>query len=143
MESLPVRAQAKAARSAQFQLFIPYTTRELAVRALRAALDLGRNLNAQVTLVKVQVVPFPCPLDHPTVDPEHLKRPLAELIESVDMPVQASVILARDREDGFRSALRPGSLVLIAAKRRFWRTAEEKLARRLSRHGHSVALLEA
>jgi hypothetical protein len=143
MESLPVRALGKTARSAQFQLFIPYTNRKLAVRALRAALDLGRNLNAQVSLVAVQVVPFPCPLDHSTVDLEHLKRPLAELIESADMPVQARVILARNWEDGLRSALKPGSLVLIGVKRRLWRTAEEKLARGLSRLGHSVALLEA
>jgi hypothetical protein len=43
--------------------------------------------------------------------------------------------------EGFQYAMPPGSTVLIASHRHFWRTQEEKLARALAEAGHKVALV--
>ncbi len=143
MGSLPVRAPKPAVNSRELRLFVPYTTQKLTARALRAAMDLAGGLSVQVSVVAVQVVPFACPLDRPPVAVEHMKRELGELAGNAGMPVQGSVVLARDREDGFRHALKPGSLILIAVRRRPWRTSEEELARRLAKAGYSVAMVAA
>jgi len=123
------------------RLVIPYTTHELTRGALEGAVKLARGLGADLTLVAVQVVPFPCPLSRPTVDPDHLKRELLTVAKTSSLCTRILVVRARDRETGFSSALAPDSLVLVATKRRWWRTAEEKLARSLARAGHSVALI--
>src|SRR6516165_6088260 len=46
---------------------IPYTSPELTEAALRHA-GACTDLNVHVSLVDIQVVPFPCPLDHPPID---------------------------------------------------------------------------
>jgi len=50
-------------------------------------------------------------------------------------------VLARSREEGFRYALKPSSIVLVGARKRPWRTAEERLARSLARDGYQVVLM--
>jgi hypothetical protein len=125
----------------QLQLVIPYTTSELTRTALDAAPKLARELDAEATLIAVHVVPFPCPLDRPTVDPDCLRRKLLAVAKSAAIPVRAVLVYARDWETGFQRVLKPGSLILVATNRRVWRTAEEKLARRLALAGHSVAVL--
>ncbi len=125
------------------RLVVPYTTRELTRSALQGAATLARGLRADLTLLAVQVVPFPCPLNRPTVDPEHLERELQALAKTSSLCTRILVVRARDRETGFSHALAPGSLVLVATKRWWWRTAEEQLARSLARAGHSVALVPA
>jgi hypothetical protein len=128
-------------RLPRLQVVIPYTTPHLTAVALKSAAGLTRNLGATVRLICIQVVPYPCPLNQPNVDTDHLKDRLRELARESELPVRAELIYTRDREATFRRVLRPGSLVLIATERCWWRTAQEKLARWLLRAGHSVALL--
>jgi hypothetical protein len=125
----------------RLELVIPYTNPESTRTALDAAARLAHGLDALVALVAVHVVPFPCPLSRPLVDVEHLRRELLALIGSLSMPVRVSLILARDRELALARILKPRSIVLIATRRRWWRTAEEKLARSLARAGHNVTIL--
>lgn len=123
------------------QLVIPYTTPELTRAALKSAAVLAQDLGATMRLVGVHVVPYPCPLDHPDVANEHLKNKLAAVAWESALPVRAEVVYGRDRQAAFRQVLGPGALVLLATRKHWWRTAQERLARSLSRAGHSVALL--
>jgi hypothetical protein len=123
------------------QLVIPYTTPELTRAALKSAAMFTHDLKATVRLIGVHVVPYPCPLDHPDVANEHLKTKLAAVAQVSALPVRAEVVYGRDRQEAFRHVLKPGSLVLLATNKHWWRTAQERLARSLSRAGHSVALL--
>ncbi len=123
------------------RLVVPYTTPELTRRALDCAQELAHGLRAEVTLLAVQLVPFACPLSRPPVDPEHLRRQLMAIAGTSSLCTRILVVRARDREAAFTCMLAAGSLVLVATKRRWWRTAEERLVRCLSRAGHSVALL--
>jgi len=123
------------------RIVIPCTDHELARAALKAVAEMASDLDATVTLAFVHVVPFPLPLNQPDVEREHLLRSLAELAESSAMPVRVLIVLARDSQTAFRRLVPNGSLVVLATRRRWWRTAEETLARALKRDGHRVVLL--
>jgi hypothetical protein len=121
---------------------IPYTTSDLTRAALAAVAALTRSLDAHVSLVAVQVVPFPLPLDRPAVSPSVVEQKLKAVARDIEVPVNTLVVLARDREVAFDRAILPESLVVLATKKRWWPTPQVKLARLLARAGHSVALLE-
>ena len=149
-----VRADARQIESAQLDpyrpperttgvlwLVIPYTTLELTRAALRHA-GVCSDLDVHVSLVDVQVVPFPCALDQPAVNNEYSQRRLQELFSESGLPGHAAVLYTRDWLGGFRRALEPKSLVIVATKRcRWWTTRETRLARTLTKAGHQVMLL--
>lgn len=73
--------------------------------------------------------------------PEFLKRRLRAIAGEIGSEVDVQLIFARDLYFAIGQVLPSHSLVVLAAKKRWWPTAETKLARRLGRAGHSVALL--
>lgn len=119
---------------------VPFTTPELTRSALRHT-GICTDLDVHVSLVDVQVVPFPCPLDQPPIDKKFSERRLQELIKESRVPGQATVLYTRNLLDGFLRALEPKALVVMATKKHWWPTREEKLARDLSKAGHQVMLL--
>jgi hypothetical protein len=121
-------------------MVVPFTTPELTRAALRHA-GVCSDLDVHVALVDIQVVPFPCSLDLPPVDQKFSRRRLAELLKETNLPGRAAVLYTRDWLEGFKRVLEPGSLVVLATKRRWWPTREEKLARALIKAGHQVMLL--
>ena len=125
----------------ELEVVIPYTGPTTTAAALDHAVALTAGLNARVLLVAVHALPYPLPFICPTLVHAHLVEQLMELANHCSLPVQPQVVLARDREEGFRFALKPASTVLVATHRHFWRTEEEKLARSLAHEGHKVALM--
>jgi len=119
---------------------VPYTTPELTRAALRHA-GVCSDLDVHVSLVDIQVVPFPCPLNQPPVDKRFSQHRLQELFKESRLPGQAGVLYTRDWLEAFKSVLEPGSLVILATKKRWWPTREDKLARTLTKAGHHVMLL--
>ena len=119
---------------------IPYTNPDLTQAALRHA-GVCTDLNVHVSLVDVQVVPFPSPVNQPPIDREFSRQRLAALLTATSMQGRGEVMYVRDWLEGFRSVLKPQSLVILAAKKRLWRTREEKLADWLQKAGHQVMLL--
>ena len=128
--------------SSGLQVFVPFTSPKLTKTALAQAAMLTRNLRAQITLFAVHVVPFPVPLDKPNVSAAFLERKLVAVARGAGSAVRVRVAFARDAEYGYHQVLIPNSLVVMASQKRWWPTAEVKLARSLVRAGHSVALLE-
>jgi hypothetical protein len=125
----------------EIELAIPYTDQSIAGAVLERALALSAGLNARVSLVAVHAVPYPMDFECPASTHAFLVERLAELASRCALPVSAEVVLARSREEGFRHALKPSATVLVGARKRPWRTAEEKLARALVRDGHQVVLM--
>ena len=121
-------------------IVIPYTTPELTNAALRHA-AVCSDLDVHVCLVDVQVVPFPCALYQPPVDRKFSECRLNGLLKESGLPGRAAVVYTRDWLEGFRKVLEPGSLVIVASKKRWWRTREEKLACILMKAGHDVLFL--
>jgi hypothetical protein len=127
-------------RTGVLWMVIPYTTPELTRAALRHA-GACTDLDVHISLVDIQVVPFPCPLDQPPVSKEFSERRLQELLEESGLPGRVSVLYTRDWLGAFKQVLEPGSLVVLATKMRWWPTREDKLARTLTKAGHQVMLL--
>src|SRR5579872_6290472 len=125
----------------ELRVFVLYTTGDLTQAALGEARVLIHNLAVEITLLAVEIVPFPLPLECPAVTPEFLKRRLRTIARGLEARVDVQLIFARDLYFAIERVLPSHSLVVLAAKKRWWPTAESKLARRLGRAGHSVALL--
>ena len=120
---------------------MPYTTEELTGAALQAAATLARGLRARATLVSLQVVPYPLPLDRPDVQVEFLVRKLRSLAGNSRLPVRIELVFTRNRADALKSLIDPGSLFVVMTENHWWRTAEERLARALVKEGCRVSLL--
>lgn len=125
--------------AAELDLVVPFTTPELTRAALDAANRMGAGLNASLRLVKVQVVPFPLDLGQSPVYVDFLKKQL-EQFESA-LPAAGEVRLARDFEEGLEGTLDPGSVVVLATRKRPWRTRTERLAASLRKVGHKVVMV--
>jgi hypothetical protein len=121
---------------APLDLVVPYTTPELTQAALRAANRLGAGLDSEIRLVKVQVVPFPLDLRYSPVPVEFLEAQLQKF------GVPSEIRFAREAEQGLRGALRYKSLVVMASKKRPWRTRTERLADSLRHAGYTVVMVE-
>jgi hypothetical protein len=128
-----------ASQAAELDLVIPFTTPGLTRAAINAANRMGAGLNAALRLVRVQVVPFELDLNRPPVFIDFLKEQLAGF-ESA-LPIGGEVRLARDFEDGLKGTLGPDSVVILATKRRPWRTNTERLSRSLRRSGYRTVLV--
>jgi len=127
--------------SSELEIVVPYTGPESTAAALARAEVLTVGFTARVQLIAVHTLPYPVPFVCPSLVHAHLVEQLLELATGCALIVQPQVVLARDRMDGFRYAIKPCSTVLVASRRHMWRTQEEKLARCLADAGHKVALV--
>lgn len=126
---------------AEIEIVVPFTERALAEATLKRATALAAGLKAAIRLVAVHAIPYPQPFHCPAALHAHLVEQLVDLASRCPLSVDPQVVLARYRDDGFRHVLKPASIVLIGARKRLWRTREEKLARALARDGHTVAVV--
>jgi acetyl esterase/lipase len=125
----------------ELSLVVLYSHPEITRALLRKAAALTAGLHARISLVAVHAVPYPAPFRCPTSTHTFLVDQLVELAGESPLPVTPLVVLARSREEGFRSALPAESTVLVGSRKHLWRTEEESLARSLAADGHKVALL--
>jgi len=123
------------------EVVVPYTSPEMTEKVVERAAALSAGLNVLLKLVAVYVAPYPAELRCPAAMEQHLTARLTELGERTSLPSCVHLVVSRDRVEGFRQVLRPGSAVLLGSRKRFWRTREEKLARELTRLGHYVSLI--
>ena len=125
----------------ELDLVVPFTTPGLTQCAVDAADRMGAGLNAAIRLVKVQVVPFPMDLSQSPVYIEFLKEQLSQF--RTELPSAGEIRLAREFEPGLEGTLTHNSLVVLATKKRPWKTRTERLAAALRHNGHNVILIEA
>ena len=127
--------------SGELDIVVPYTEWSITDALLKRAVALPAGLNARLTLVAVHTVPYAEPYGCPAAVPAHLVEQLVDLASRCPLPVNPQVVLARGRTEGFAYVLKPESIVLLGARKHWWRTEEERLARSLARDGHKVVLL--
>jgi hypothetical protein len=123
------------------EIVIPYTEWQLGLAAVDRAAALAARLSATVRLIAVHTVPYPMPFGCPALAHAWLVEQLVDLASRSPLTVHPQVILARSRFEGFRAAMQAESTVLLATYRRFWKTAEDRLADMLAGEGHKVALI--
>jgi hypothetical protein len=125
----------------ELEVVVPYTEWAVTDALLKRAASLTAGLNVRLKLIAVHAIPYPDTFACPTAVHAHLVEQLVDLASRSPLPVDAQVVLARSREEGFRYILKPESTVLVGARKHFWRTAEESLAKTLVADGHKVALI--
>lgn len=123
------------------EIVVPYTGPEITARVVERAAALTAGLNVILKFVAVYVAPYPSELRCPAAMEQHLTTRLTDLAGRTSLPSCVHLVVSRDRAEGFRRILRPGSAVLLGSRKRLWRTREEKLARELTREGHHVSLI--
>jgi len=121
------------------------TTEEGTTAALNAARWLATDLDARITLLKMEVVPIRLPLYRPpvslkfTINQQHsLVRQSGAREEDVDIQIR----LCRDCDSGLQRVLRRRALVVIGGKRHWWLSGEERLERVLRQLGHHVIFVD-
>lgn len=123
---------------APLDLVIPVTTPELTRASIRAAENLAAGLKARIHLLKIQVVPWPLDLSSPPVPVEFIQEQMDHY--SSAMPIERELKLTRDFDAALLASLDKSSVVLLAAKKRPWRTRNERLAHSLRGAGYPVIL---
>jgi hypothetical protein len=88
------------------------------------------------------VLPYPAPLECQEGIRQRLEAELAVVARATPAALRVKLVFARDREEAYLALLRRESLVVIGTKDRWWPTGEERFARKLAAHGHSVAVIK-
>lgn len=120
-----------------------FTSVEATIAALSKAGGMADKLGARIVLLVMQPVPFPVPLDDPPVSVGWNEERLREVARISPVDTGVRIYLCRNRLQTLKSALQPGSIVVIGCRKRLWPTSEVRLARELRRLGHQVILTEA
>jgi len=112
--------------------------------ALRAAMELTRDLKASIRVRAIIAVPYRLPLDCPQVSIPFTEEVLSGLVsecEQNSLDITAHLYLSRNRIQTFLQILPPNSLVVIAGRKRPWPSSETRMAKRLQGEGHRVVFI--
>jgi hypothetical protein len=121
-------------------IFVVATRAELLTPALTTARHLTQGLGAQIKVLAPYAVPYPLDLSRPPVASNLLEENLlSEKALSAGVE-SARILLCRDQADALLGTLPPESVVVIGAKKRWWRTKEDSLAAQLRKAGHQVLI---
>jgi hypothetical protein len=127
-----------AAGSPALDIVVPFTNRSLTRAALTAAGRLSAGLHPLIRMVRTQIVPFPLQLESAPVSTAVLRQQFVPLAEEFGAHLQ--ICFTRDQREGLLHTLAKDSVVVIAARRHWWKSREERLANWLRRNGRNVVL---
>lgn len=138
--SHPVQGDATPSPRA-LEVVIPFTTPDLTRRAIQFSEHMAGGLSARLRLLRIQLVPFPAPLEQSPVALRFLESQMLHL--PCELPHTIDIRLAREFEAALREAVTPECIVVLAYKRRPWLTHQQRLAARLEAAGFHVILVSA
>jgi hypothetical protein len=113
--------------------------------ALNEARRLAKDLNAHITLLKMEVVPLRLPLDKSPVLLDITTKQQCSLVlqsSAREEDVTIRVCLCHDRDLSLRQILRRRALVVIGGRRHWWGGKEERLEQALRRQGHHIIFVD-
>lgn len=126
----------------RLNIAVVFTSVESTLAALKEAGALAGSLGARITLMVPQVVPFPLPLETPPVLVEFNENRFRVMASESPVETGVQIFLCRDRFETLAAVLKPGSIVVVGGRNRWWPTKEEVLARQLRRAGYEVLFKE-
>jgi len=122
---------------------VVFTSVPATLAALKAAATMADKLNARITLIVPQVVPFPAPLEIPTVLREFNEHRFQVIARDARVDMAVRICLCRDRLGELRLLLPVGSIVVLGGRSgRLWPGKDARLARNLRRAGYEVVFRE-
>jgi hypothetical protein len=126
----------------RLNIAVVFTSVESTLAALKEAGNLANSLGARITLVVPQIVPYPLPLESPPVLVEFNENRFRVMATKSPVETSVHIYLCRDRFQTLTSVLKPGSIVVLGGRKRWWPTKDERLARQLRRAGYEVLFKE-
>jgi hypothetical protein len=138
---VPARPLAEETDS-KLNISVIFTSVDATLAALKEAGELAANLGGRITLIVPQTVPYPLPLTDPPVLLNYNERRLRVIAGGCRVETRVSIYLCRDPVETLRSVLKPHSLVIVGSRKRWWPTAEKRLASHLRHAGHEVVVME-
>jgi hypothetical protein len=126
--------------SHRMQINVVFTNIEGTTAALKRAVDLVIDLEGETRIIVPHVVPFPLPLEEPTVPIEFTCQQIQCLAGSVGADPYVDVFLCRDRFDLLRQVLPSEAIVVIGTRKHWLPTMAWRTARALRKHGCIVLL---
>ena len=134
--SAPARVERPPSHDARERLTISviFTSVEATLCALRKAAGLASRLHATIVLLVPQIVPYPLPLSSPPVLLDFNERRFRLIAEESTVETSVRLYLCRDLHETLRNILPRHSLIVLAGPKRWWPTAESRLARGLGRY---------
>jgi hypothetical protein len=119
-----------------------FTSHAATLAALRWVARLGNRLGTRPIVLMFYVVPYTLPLDWRAVPRGFLEGRIRALKAQTPVEFSVRIYLSRNSKESLRQVLRPGSLVVVGGKQRWWPTDEQRLAARLRKEGHQVFLVD-
>ena len=135
-----VATPANAGGGKPLEVIVLHTTTKATLQALRTAARLAEGLAARIRLLVLEIVPYPLSLNAPPVPLEFTHRRFRTVALETKIDTDVDIRLGRDKTQMLELALKPHSLVVMAAKTSWWPSAEKRLAKRLERIGHHVVM---
>jgi hypothetical protein len=126
----------------KLDISVVFTAVDATLAALKEAGNLAGSLGARITLIVPQIVPYPLPLTSPPVLVDFNERRLRVIASNCRVETRVSIYLCRNSLETLQSVLKPHSLVVVGSRKRWWPTADKRLARKLRRLGHRVIVTE-
>jgi hypothetical protein len=132
-----------AATSDRLRINVIYTDLPGTRVALRRAVDLAIDLEAETEIIVPHVVPYPLALECPAVPLEFTCRQLATLAGSAGADPYIHIYLCRDTVDLLKKLLPAGSIAVIGTRHRWiLPTRPERVAGTLRKNGCDVLLVQ-
>ncbi len=103
----------------KLEVTVIFTTTPGTLAALRLAGQYARDLGARISILVVQVVPYPLPLERPPVAPEFTTQRYRALAADQKIETRVQVYLCRDSRQALLQALKTHSLVVIGGRKRW------------------------
>jgi len=129
--------------SERLQVNILYTTHSGTLAALKLASRLGANLGTCPRVLRLYAVPFALPLERPAVRVDFLEEQLRALACEPTMEFTAQIYLCREPRRTLRELFPPHSVIVLAGKKRWWPTKEQRWIRVLKEQGHEVIFVNS
>jgi hypothetical protein len=125
--------------TARLNINVVFTSVGATLAALKEAGTLANHLAGHITLIVLQIVPYPLPLTSPPVSLDWNERRFRVIANESSVETLVHLCACRDRRETLLAMLQAHSLVVIGGRRRWWwPTREKALARTLRRAGHEV-----
>ena len=130
-----------AARQAQPQAFVVFTSVDATLDAVRTAYDLARPMGLGVTVVHFRPVSYAAGLDSPIGTSPAETAEFSDRLRVEGVPAKICVCMCRSERDAAAALIPPQSLVVVGGRRAWWPTAASRWQRTLESLGHRVLLV--
>jgi hypothetical protein len=121
---------------------VVFTSVDATLAALKEAGELASHLGARIMLIVPEIVSYVLPVETPPVQVEFNEHRFRVLAQESPVETTVQIYLCRDRFAALRSALKPGSIIILAGRKRWWPTKDQQLARQLRGAGYEVIFKE-